>query len=64
MYLNYKQADNKFIFTNLYELNCIINKKKATYANIISIILIEKNLSCFLIIYTWFIDIFSKLILD
>jgi hypothetical protein len=28
MYLNYKQADNKFFFTSLYELDCIINKKK------------------------------------
>jgi hypothetical protein len=64
MYLNYKQADNEFFFISLYELDYIINKKKATYLNIIFIISIEKNLSCFLIIYIWFINIFSKLILD
>jgi hypothetical protein len=50
--LNYKQADNKFFSTSLYELDCIIDKKKATYSNTISIVSIEKNLSCFLITYT------------
>jgi hypothetical protein len=64
MYLNYKQTDNEFFFISLYELDCIINKKKTTYSNIISIILTKKNLSCFLIIYTRFIDIFLKLVLD
>jgi hypothetical protein len=64
IYLNYKQANNKLFFTSLYELDYIINKKKATYLNIISIILIKENLSCFLIIYTWFINIFLKLMLD
>jgi hypothetical protein len=62
--LNYKQADNKFFSTSLYELDYIINKKKTTHVNIVFIILIKKDLYCFLIIYTWFIDIFSKLILD
>jgi hypothetical protein len=64
MYLNYKQADNKLFFISLYELDYIINKKKTTYSNIISIISIKEDLSCFLITYTWFIDIFSKLALD
>jgi hypothetical protein len=44
-------ADNEFFSTSLYELNCIINKKKTTYLNIISIVIIEKDLSSFLIIY-------------
>jgi hypothetical protein len=64
MYLNYRQADNKLFSTSLYELDCIIKEKKATYSNIISIILIEEDLSRFLITYTRFIDIFSKLALD
>jgi hypothetical protein len=64
MHLNYKQTDNKLFSTSLYEPDCIINKKKATYTNIVSIISIKKNLSCLLIIYTRFIDIFSKLVLD
>jgi hypothetical protein len=64
MYLNYKQADNEFFSISLYELDYIINKKKATYLNIVFIILIKKDLSYFLIIYIRFINIFSKLVLD
>jgi hypothetical protein len=64
MHLNYKQADNKFFSTNLYKLDYIIDKKKATYANIISIILIKNDLSCLLTTYIWFIDIFLKLVLN
>jgi hypothetical protein len=64
IYLNYKQADNEFFSIILYKLDYIINKKKTTYSNIVFIILIKENLSCFLIIYTWFINIFLKLILD
>jgi hypothetical protein len=64
MHLNYRQANNKLFSTSLYELDYIINKKKTTYSNIIFIILIKKNLSCFLITYTRFINIFSKLVLD
>jgi hypothetical protein len=64
MYLNYKQNNNKFFPTSLYKLDCIINKKKTTYSNAIFIIIIIKNLSCFLIIYIWFTDIFLKLVLD
>jgi hypothetical protein len=64
MHLNYRQADNKLFSTSLYELDYIINKKKKTHSNTISIVLIKENLSRLLIIYTRFIDIFSKLILD
>jgi hypothetical protein len=64
MHLNYKQTDNEFFFTSLYELDCIINKKKVTYSNIIFIVLIEENLSYFPTIYTRFTNIFSKLVLD
>jgi hypothetical protein len=64
MHLNYRQADNKLFSTSLYELDYIINKKKTTHSNTISIVLIKENLSRLLIIYTRFIDIFSKLILD
>jgi hypothetical protein len=64
MYLNCRQADNELFSTSLYELDCIINKKKATYSNIVSIVLIKEDLSRFPTTYTWFIDIFSKLVLD
>jgi hypothetical protein len=64
MHLNYKQTNNKFFFISLYELDYIINKKKATHSNIIFIILIKENLSCFPITYIWFIDIFLKFALD
>jgi hypothetical protein len=64
MYLNYKQADNKLFSISLYELDYIINKIKVTYSNAIFITEIKKDLSCFLIIYTRFINIFSKIVLD
>jgi hypothetical protein len=63
MYLNYRQADNK-LFLLVYISLIILSIKKAFYANIVSIILIEKDLSRFLITYTWSIDIFLKLVLD
>jgi hypothetical protein len=42
MHLNYKQADNKLFFTILYKLDCIINKKKIIYSNVVFIIIIKK----------------------
>jgi hypothetical protein len=64
MHLNCKQADNKFFSISLYKLDCIINKKKATYLNTVFIVSIEEDLSRFLIIYIRFIDVFLKLALD
>jgi hypothetical protein len=51
MYLNYKQADNELFSISLYKLDYIINKKKATCSNIISIILIKKLILFFNYLY-------------